>query len=155
MTVQTLEPILAEHPFFKGLEEKYLQLVTGCASNVKFQAGETIFHQGEEANHFYLIRHGQVALEIFAPQRGSLTIQTLDEGDILGWSWLIPPYHWHFDARAVELVRAISLDGKCLREKCEADHGLGYELLKRFAHIIGQRLDATIIQLLDLYGSQS
>jgi hypothetical protein len=77
----------------------------------------------------------------------------LGEGEILGWSWLIPPYNWHFDARAVELTRAIALDGKCLRNKCEQDHDLGYELLKRFAHIMEQRLQATRLQLLDVYGN--
>lgn len=155
MTVQNLEPILATHPFFAGLEAKYLELVAGCAANVRFNAGDKIFHQGEEANQFYLIRHGKVALDIYVPQKGIHTIQTLGEGDILGWSWLIPPYEWHFDARAIELVRAISLDGKCLRAKCEADHDLGYELLKRFAQVIGQRLDSTRIQLLDLYGTHN
>lgn len=153
--METLEPILSEHPFFHGLDERYLKLVVGCASNVRFEAGQFIFHEGEQANHFYLIRHGIVALEVFAPNRGSLTIQTLDDGEILGWSWLIPPYQWRFDARAVETTRAIALDGKCLREKCEEDHDLGYELLKRFASILGQRLEATRIQLLDIYGIPS
>jgi CRP/FNR family cyclic AMP-dependent transcriptional regulator len=92
-------------------------------------------------------------LEVFIPGRGSVTIQTLGSGDILGWSWLIPPYAWRFDARAVEMTRAIALDGKCLRDKCEADHDLGYELLKRIAAILGQRLDATRFRLLDVYGT--
>jgi len=150
--METLESILAEHPFFKGLDPRYLQLAVGCASNVRFNAGEFVFHESEEANHFYLIREGKVALEVFAPSRGSLTIQTLEDGEILGWSWLIPPYYWRFDARAIEMTRAIALDGKCLRAKCEEDHDLGYELLKRFASILGQRLDATRFQLLDIYG---
>jgi CRP-like cAMP-binding protein len=96
-----------------------------------------------------------VALEIVAPQRGPIIVETLGEGDILGWSWLIPPYNWHFDARAVELTRAIALDGKCLRTKCEADHDLGYELLKRFTNIMEQRLEATRLQLLDIYGDNT
>jgi CRP-like cAMP-binding protein len=153
--METLERILAEHPFFKGLETPYLQLVVGCASNVRFDAGEFIFREGEEANEFYLIRKGKVALEIFAPDRGSITIQTIGEGEILGFSWLIPPYRWIFDARALELTLAIALDGKCLRTKCEEDHDLGYEFLKRFAYVIGQRLQAKRLQLLDLYGIHS
>lgn len=153
--METLERILAEHPFFNGLKTHYLQLIVGCASNVRFNAGEFIFHEGEEANEFYLIRHGKVALEIFAPPRGPLTIQTIGEGEILGFSWLIPPHRWRFDARALELTRAIALDGKCLRTKCEEDQGLGYQLMKRFAHIVEQRLQATRLQLLDLYGSHS
>ena len=87
-----------------------------------------------------------------APQRGAIAIDTVGEGDVLGWSWLIPPYHWHFDARAVEPTRAIALDGRCLRGKCDADHELGYELMKRFAQVIEQRLEATRWQLLDVYG---
>ena len=150
--METLEPILAEHPFLKGLEPRFIQLIVGCASNLRFNAGEFLFREGQEASQFYIIRHGKVAIELGAAQRGVINIQTLGEGEILGWSWLIPPYSWHFDARAVELTRVIALDGKCLRAKCEEDHQLGYEFLKRFLHIIAQRLEATRLQLLDLYG---
>jgi CRP/FNR family cyclic AMP-dependent transcriptional regulator len=151
MTMQTLQRILAEHPFFKDLEVPYLQLLAECASNVRFNAGEVIFREGEEANLFYLVRHGKVAVEMFAPGRGPVIIQTLGEGDLLGWSWLIEPYRWRFEARAVELTRAIALDGGCLRGKCEEDHTLGYELMKRVAHVIENRLQATRLQLLDVY----
>lgn len=153
--MQTLESILAEHPFLKGLDPHHLQLIAGCASNVRFDAGRLIFREGEEADQFYIIRRGKVALEVFVPGRGSITIQTIGEGDVLGWSWLFPPYHWHFDARALELTRAIAFDGKCLRTKCEDDHDLGYELVKRFTHIVMQRLQATRLQLLDVYGVHS
>jgi CRP/FNR family cyclic AMP-dependent transcriptional regulator len=150
--METLERILAEHPFFKGLEEPYLQLLIGCASNVRFNAGEVIFREGEEANRFYLIRQGKVAVETFAPGRGPIIIQTLGEGELVGWSWLIAPYRWRFDGRAVELTRAIALDGECLRGKCEEDHNLGYELMKRVAGVMERRLEATRLQLLDVYG---
>jgi len=153
--METLERILAEHPFFEGLEPRHFELIVGCASNVRFDAGQFLFREGEEANQFFLIRRGKVALETFAPERGPIVIQTIGEGEILGWSWLIPPYHWHFDAQAVDLTRAIALDGKCLRTKCEVDHHLGYELLKRFAHIMEQRLEAAMVQLLDLYGARA
>src|ERR1035438_8258989 len=103
-TMETLERIVAEHPFFAGLEEQYIQLLAGCASNVRFEGGKYILREGEEASQFFLIRHGRVALEISAPHRGRLTVETLGEGDILGWSWLIPPYHWRLDARAVDLT---------------------------------------------------
>ena len=149
--METLERIVAEHPFFAGLEEQYLRLLVGCASNVRFEAGSPILREGEEASQFYLIRQGKIALEISAPPRGRLTVETLGEGDILGWSWLIPPYYWNFSARAVELTRAIALDGKCLRGKCEENHYLGYELLKRFARILERHLEATRLQLLDVY----
>ena len=149
--MQTLEPILAGHPFFKGLKPEYLQLVTGCASNVRFDTGTYIFNEGEEASQFYLIRQGKVALEIYAAQHGPLAIETIEAGEVLGWSWLFPPYRWHFNARAIEPIRTIMLDGVCLREKGETDHDLGYELMKRVAHILIQRLQATRLQLLDIY----
>jgi len=153
--MHTLEPILAEHPFLRGLKQEHLELLVGCASNVRFEAGAFVFRQGQEADHFYILRDGKVAVELFAPQRGAVTIDTYGEGDVLGWSWLIPPYHWRFDARATEPTRAIALDARCMRTKCENDHDLGYELMKRFARIIEQRLDATRWQLLDVYGVRS
>ena len=150
--MRTLEGILAEHPFLSGWEPRYLQLAVGCASNVRFNAGEFVFQEGEEANTFYLIREGRVALEVVFPGRGAVTIETLEGGELLGWSWLIPPYRWRFDARAVKMTRAIALDGKCMRGKCEEDHELGYELVKQVASSLGQRLDATRMRLLDIYG---
>ncbi len=149
--MRTLEGVLAAHPFFSGMDRRYLALVVGCASNVRFSAGELIFREGREAEHFYLIRAGKVALEIPVLGRGSLTIQTLGAGQVLGWSWLVPPYNWRFDGRAAEMTRAIVFDGTCLREKCEEDHELGYELQKRVIAILGEHLDATRFRLLDVY----
>jgi CRP-like cAMP-binding protein len=150
--MHTLEPLLAQHPFFQDLAPGYLQVVLGCAANVRFKAGAFLCREGEAANQFYLIRHGTVALQVFVPQRGPMTIETIEVGEVLGWSWLFPPYRWHFDAQAVELVRAIAFDGQCLRAKCEEDHDLGYDLMQRFAQVMMQRLQATRLQLLDLYG---
>jgi CRP-like cAMP-binding protein len=150
--METLEPILAQHPFLEGMAQHHLELLVGCASNVSFDAGKFLFREGEEANRFYFVRRGRVVLEIFSPQRGPIEIETLTEGDVLGWSWLVPPYHWRFDARAVEMTRAIALDGKYLRNKCETDKDLGYELLKRFVNIVDRRLQATRLELLDRYG---
>jgi CRP/FNR family cyclic AMP-dependent transcriptional regulator len=152
--METLERILSEHPFFRDLAPAYLALIVGCASNVRFAAGQFLFHAGAEANEFYLVRAGRIALEVAPPGRAPLAVQTLGEGDVLGWSWLIPPYHWVFDAHAIEPTRAIALDGRCLRAKCEADRELGYELLKRFAHIMEEGLQAARLQLLDVYGKQ-
>jgi CRP/FNR family cyclic AMP-dependent transcriptional regulator len=153
--METLEGILSAHPFFHDLPPRHLGLLIGCASNVRFEPGQFLFRTGEEANQFFLIRHGRVALEITAPGRRPLTLQTLGEGEILGWTWLIPPYHWMFDAQAIEQTRAVALDGRCLRGKCEADHDLGYELLKRFAQVMEQRLVAARLQLLDVYGTDA
>ena len=153
MAAESLERILGEPPFFGGMEEPYLQLFVDCASNVRFNAGEMIFREGEEANTFYLIRHGRVALETSAPQVGSVIIRTLGEGEVLGFSWMVAPYRWRFDARAVEPVRAIALDGRWLRGRSEEDHDLGYELMKRCAQVMEQTLQAARLQLLDVYGS--
>lgn len=152
--MRNLESILTESRFLAGMNKEHLELITGCATNVKFDAGDYLFREGEEANHFYLIRHGKVSLELYSPEKGPISIQTMGEGDTLGWSWLIPPHRWTHDARAVELTRAIALDGKCLRGKCENDHDLGYELYKRVAHILTDSLHAANIQLLDMYGGK-
>jgi len=152
--METLERIVADHPFFQGLDHDFTELVVGCASNVRFKAGEYIFKEGDPADTFYLIREGKVALEIFAPQHKPIIVSTLGVGDILGWSWLVPPYVWKFHAHGISDTRAIALDGKCLRNKCESNHDLGYELFKRFAHIMEQRLESTRFQLLDVYATR-
>lgn len=147
-----LEQLLAEHPFFKDLPPDDLAFIAGCGKNVHFDAGRYLFREGEAADQFYIIRHGRVALEYFVPERGPLITETVDEGDVLGWSWLFPPYRWSSDARAIELTRAVALDGACLRRKCEEDVRLGYELMRRFAQIIMARLQATRVRLIDIYG---
>jgi CRP-like cAMP-binding protein len=152
--MQTLQGVLSAHPFFVDLPERHVETVVGCVSNVRFEAGNVIFQEGEEANNFYLIREGKVALHVFSERRGPITILTLGEGDILGWSWLFPPYRWKFSARTIEVTRAFAVDGKCLREKAERDHALGYELLKRLAHVVEERLEATRLQLLNVHEDQ-
>ena len=153
--MEGLERILGEHPFFDGFDKPFLDLVTGCARNHKFDAGQYLFHEGDAADEFYLIRHGRVALEILPPGQGPVVIGTVREGEIVGASWLVPPYRWMFDARALELVRAIGIDAACLRTKCEADSKLGYEMMKRFLPILVQRLQAARLQLMDVYGRKA
>jgi CRP-like cAMP-binding protein len=148
-----LEAYLAQHEFLKGLDQKYLQVLAGCASNVRFDEGQYVYRIGQEAHNFYLIKEGSVALELYTPQKGSIRIKTVGEGEVMGFSWLLPPYHWHFDARVLELTRAYALDAKCLRAKCEKDPRLGYEITERFAHIIQEALNSTCMQLLDIYKS--
>ena len=152
--MEGLEPILRGHPFFGGFSEDQVALVAGCARNHRFSAGQYLFREGESADEFFLIRHGRVALEIVAPGRAPIVFSTLGEGEIVGASWLVPPYRWTSDARAVELVRALGIDAACLRGKCEADHHLGYEMMKRFAPILVKRLEATRLQILNVYGKQ-
>ncbi|MEM4407670.1 MAG: cyclic nucleotide-binding domain-containing protein [Candidatus Caldarchaeum sp.] len=148
-----IDEVLTEHPFFDGLNEKYIALLAGLGSYAGFNPGEYLFREGEEANSFYIITFGQVSLEISFPGKGSVAVQMVKEGDIVGWSWLHPPYRWFLDARAVTHVRAIAIDGRSLRSKCDEDPCLGYELMKRFAFVIAQRLHATRLQLLDIYGA--
>jgi CRP/FNR family transcriptional regulator, cyclic AMP receptor protein len=150
--MEGLDRILKEHPFFAGLKEEFATLVCGCAKNVRFEAGQYLFHEGDPADQFYLLRHGRVALQVTEPGRGAVTFQTIGPGEIVGVSWLIPPYRWTCDAKALELIRAIAMDGSCLRQKCEADHDLGYEMMKRFMPVLIERLQATRMQILDVYG---
>ncbi|HEY8687143.1 MAG TPA: Crp/Fnr family transcriptional regulator [Chloroflexota bacterium] len=149
--METLERVLAEHPFLLDLPSRYLGLLVGCASQVRWNPGDFAFRLGEPANTFYLIRHGHVALEFYTSERGPITIQTVGEGEALGWSWLVPPYVWHLDGRIISTTLAFSFDAACLRGKCEEDHDLGYELYKSFAPIIAQRLQATRLQVLDVH----
>ncbi|MDD5680737.1 MAG: cyclic nucleotide-binding domain-containing protein [Candidatus Omnitrophica bacterium] len=149
--IENLKPILEKHPFFKGLDREFLEFIVGCASNVRFKKGDTILREGQPADKFYLVREGKVDININTAQHNSITIQTINEGEILGWSWLIPPHRYRFDAKAAEDTRAIALDGKCLRNKCEENHELGYELLKRLAGVFTQRLEETRKQLINIY----
>jgi CRP-like cAMP-binding protein len=152
MPIKTVAEIVSEQPFFAGLDEAARELVGGCARNARFAAGDYLFHEGESADLFYLVRQGRVALEVKAPGRGAITFATLGESEIVGVSWLAPPYRWTYDARALTDVSAISMDAACLRRKCEADHDLGYEMMKRFMPVLIERLQTTRLQMLDVYG---
>lgn len=151
--METLERILGRHAFFAGLDPAFLKLAAGCAKNLRFEAGAFLAKEGDPADVFHLVRHGRVALELLAPGRGPLTFQTLGPGEIVGMSWIAPPYRWTYDVKALEPVRAFSIDGACLRRKCDADHDLGYEIMRRFLSVTIQRLHATRLQMLDVYGA--
>ena len=152
MQPENLSEVLKTHPFLKTMEDKYIDTLLTCASNVVFKEGEYLFREGEEATKFYLIKNGKIALELHASERGMIRIQTLSQGEVLGWSWLISPFRWHFDAVAVADVRAFAVDGKCLRTKTEENHDFGYEMFKRFSQVLENRLKNTRLQLLDVYG---
>ena len=152
--MEGLERIVLAHRFFTGFETELGDIVAGCARNLRFEPGQYLFHEGDPANEFYLIRHGSVALEILPPGRTPIVVATEQEGGVVGTSWLVPPYRWRFDARAVTLTRAIGIDARCLRDKCDADHHLGYERMKRFLPEITRRLDEARMQLMDVYGTR-
>ena len=128
---QSIESLLADVPFFEGMEPEALAVLAGCAGNVHFPVGTQIFREGDPADVFYVIRHGSVAI----------------------WSWLFPPHLWHFDAHARTTVRATGFDATCLRAKCELDPALGYAFMGRFAQMLIERLQWTRLRLLDVYGS--
>ena len=150
--IEGMERIVAEHPFFAGLGADTIALIAGCTRSVVFNAGQTIAREGDPADEFFLIRHGRVALELSAPGRGAITIQTIREGEVAGMSWLIPPYRWTSGARALEAVRAIGIDARCLRRKCDADGTFGYTMMMRFVPVLVDRLQASRLQMLDVYG---
>jgi CRP-like cAMP-binding protein len=150
--MRALDDLIADSPVFAGLGRAQLELIAGCAHNEHVAADTFLFREGAAADRFFLVRNGAVALEIGAPAGGALVIETLHDGDVAGWSWLFPPYRWQFDGRATMPTSVIAFDGACLRGKCDADHELGYQLMQRFAASIVERLQATRLQLLDVYG---
>jgi CRP-like cAMP-binding protein len=150
--METMTPILAAHPFCKGLDSRYLKLIAECAKRQTFTPGQFLCRDEEEARKFYVIHHGRVAVEIYRSRRGAVTIQTLGEGEVLGWLWFDQPYHWHLDARALDLTRVISLDVPCLLDKCNQDPAFGYELMRRYAHHLAVQFRVTKAQLADFYG---
>jgi CRP/FNR family transcriptional regulator, cyclic AMP receptor protein len=150
--VQTIEDLLAQARVFAGLAHEELELIAGCGRNGRADSGAFLFRESEPAQLFYLIRSGMVALEVHAPGRGQRRIETLGEHDVVGWSWLFPPYRWRLDARVLEPTALVVFDGACLRGKAETDHELGYQLMSRFAAVMVDRLQATRFQLLDVYG---
>ena len=151
--MQTIAEYLPEHPFFAGLDPAALELAAGCAVNVRFRPGEILFREGDAADTFYVLRHGRVSLQMRTPIE-DVVLDTAQDGDVVGWSWLIPPYRWSFDARATDDTAAIAFDGVCLRGKCENDAALGYALLQRVVQVMSARLHSARIRLLDLYGAK-
>lgn len=151
--MRTLEDELSELEALRSLAPEHRVTLAGCARHCVFEPGKRIMREGQPADSFYVIRHGAVALETVVPQRGPVTVQTLHDGELLGWSWLVPPYRTAFDARSLGTTRAIAFDAACLRGKCDADPALGYDLLKLLASVFVERLQDTRLRLLDLYGS--
>ena len=148
---ESLEALVAAHPFFLGISEHHVELLADCAMKIRLQAGRTVFREGESANRFYLIEQGEIALESAARQAEPVVIDTVRSGDLLGWSWLFPPYVWHFGARTVLPTSAIFFYGTILREYCEKDHSLGYELFRRMSEVMTRRLQSAHTRLLASY----
>ena len=141
--LRPIEKHLRAQPFFTGLSPLQYRILSDCAMLSHFDAGELVFREGDPANRFYLIQEGKVSLESHTPNQGVVRLEMLGPGDALGWSWLFPPYFWHFAARAIEPTDAIFIYATPLREECESNHELGYELMKRMAAVMLERLQAT------------
>jgi CRP/FNR family cyclic AMP-dependent transcriptional regulator len=142
-TMRPIEKHLRDHRFFAGLTPQQYHILSDCAMLSHFDTGELVFREGDPANRFYLIQQGTVSLESHTTNRGEVRLETLGPGDALGWSWLFPPYVWHFAARALEPTDAIFIYATPLREECDSNHELGYELMKRTAAVMLHRLQAT------------
>jgi CRP-like cAMP-binding protein len=151
--IKDIHKLLAENPFFEGMSDDHLKTMAACGRLVRFKSGEFLLREGDEANSFFLIRSGEVAIESNIPVAGPLSVARVGAGGITGYSWLFPPHRNSFDSLALTNVSAVSLDGKCLRGKTEADHELGFQLLKRFAQVVLHRLQATRRQMLDVYAN--
>ena len=150
--MKELAELIDEIPALSGLGLPERELIAGCGRNVVVPTDAHLFREGDAADTFYAIRRGRVALELSPPAGAPMMIETLDAPEVVGWSWLFAPHRTQFDARVVSELHAIAFDGGCLRGKCEDDHDLGFELMRRFAAVITDRLQATRMRLLDIYG---
>jgi len=153
--MRTLDELIVQSPVFEGLEQEELELIAGCGKNIAVDAGERLFREGDDANTFFLVREGLVALDAYVPNRGQVTVVTCGPGEIVGWSWLVPPYKWRLTARVVESARVVEFDGACLRRKCDEIPALGYDLLSRIAGDLADHLQSAYLQVIDVYGDGS
>ncbi len=146
----SIEDSIRRHRFFRDISDEDARSIAAYASEVTFKKDEFIFREGEIADSLYLITYGKVSLELSTAHRGRIIVQTIDEDDVLGVSWVSPPYRWQFDARALMLTRAIRIDAKSLRRLCDEDNALGYRLMKRLIDVIIRRMQAVRLQLLEI-----
>ena len=149
--MRTLNDLLRTHPIFHDFSSSFIADIAECSQEKEFEPDQYIFWSGHEADYFYILREGAVALQARTPDKGMVTVETLHNGDVMGWSWLFPPYKWHYDAQALEPTTAVVIDARCIKGKCESNHELGYELMLRFGRIVVDRLMATRMRMLDIF----
>lgn len=152
MTAASISDLLSGQPVFQELDRRDLDLFAGCARNQVFPTGAYLAREGDPADALYVVRRGRIGIELHAPG-GPLLVETLGDGEVEGWSWIFPPHRWAYDVEALEPVHAVVIDGSCLRRKCDDDPAFGYRVMQRFAQVVAQRLYATRVRLLDLYGA--
>ncbi len=146
-----LEEEVRRHPLFRGLDPALVRAAARGAREREAGTGELIAHEGAPAETLLLILSGKVALQLDAPEGGDLTVQTVGAGEVVGWSWLVPPHRWRFDVRAVKPTRVLVLDGRSLREGLAENPGAGFPFLLRFLPVLAERLENTRLQLMDLH----
>ncbi len=151
MQIRSIADLLAELEPFTRLQDADRELVAGCARNEIVEDGVELARDGEPADRFFVVRSGRLAVAVHGPSR-SLVVDTAGPGEVVGWSWIFPPYRWTADVHAVGQTRILVVDGACLRDKCESDPAFGYRVMKSFARVVAHRLEATHLRLLDLYG---
>ncbi len=154
MTATPSHPRVADlesHPFLHGLSEPFLRDLVDHTSEQSYAAGTTICREGEPAGEFYLILSGKIGLELAAPDRPRLTVLTLGPGEVFGWSWLVPPHRWRVDVRALKPTRALQIHGRELRKALDAHPSAAFQFLLRLVPVLGERLDATRLQVLDVH----
>jgi CRP-like cAMP-binding protein len=147
MADQDLVNTFAGHAFLRGLNHRHLLALASGARPVIFAPNEYLAREGETARAFYLVQSGHVAVQARGPNHRPVRVQTVGPGDVVGWSWIVPPYRWQFDCQAVETVRGLMFDAQWLRERCEQDQQLGHSLLQHLVAVISARLAATRRQL--------
>ncbi len=147
--MQSIDKYLSAHSFFAGLEDGFMKFLSNSAKELRIKEGDVLFQQGKPADKFYLLRSGQVSVQVPALVGPTLELQVLGEDQMLGWSWLIPPYRWNFQARALEDTELLEFDGSAILERCEEDPKFGYELFKRFAALMSERLDSARQKIMD------
>ncbi len=149
MSSQSTAEYLSEHDFFSGLDDDILKFLCDCSSEFVIKKGQILFLQGENANAFYVVYTGLIAIKIPSIIGPSLEIQTLGKNQVLGWSWLISPYKWNFQAEAEEDSELLMFDGAAILARCEQNPRVGYELLKKFAALMSTRLDVARQKMMD------
>ncbi len=152
--MKDLHELLAGQPLFEGIEPDHIEFLVRCCKLVHCRPGETVFAEGDEADQCFVVRTGMVIEGLHLPDRGEVGLATVEPGELLGWSWLIPPHRWSLDARAGSETSLFAFDAKCLREKLDGDPQLGYVLMSRLAQVAGERLLMARHQLVDFYGTR-
>lgn len=150
--MSTILKTLEGHPFLRGLSTRHLHTLAACATERKVDAGTFVFHEGSPADGLFLVLNGRVVLEIYVPSQGPVQVESVEGGGVIGWSWLVTPHRWHFDARASRASHLVILDGEKVSRLCEQDPELGFDLSKRLMNVVQQRVESLRMQLLDLYG---